>query len=77
MGGGDDVSGNGALSPAAHLFPFPHPAAEPPHCKKALLGERNHQRETGRESLPASSQLQGREGRDYMLGWGHSVFLMG
>ncbi|MBP5496661.1 MAG: hypothetical protein J6X98_05780 [Bacteroidales bacterium] len=27
MGGGDDVSGNGALSPAAHLFPFPHPAA--------------------------------------------------
>ena len=27
MGGGDDVSGNGALSPAAHLFPFPHPVA--------------------------------------------------
>ena len=27
MGGGDDVSGNGAPPPAAHLFPFPHPAA--------------------------------------------------
>ena len=27
MGGGDDVSGNGAHFPAAHLFPFPHPAA--------------------------------------------------
>ena len=27
MGGGEKVSGNGAPSPAAHLFPFPHPAA--------------------------------------------------
>ena len=27
MGGGDDVSGNGAHFPAAHLFPFPHPTA--------------------------------------------------